>query len=292
MSFFSPEKFNLERSEIKEPWKEEFEIEGKNKIEISFSGKKEKIPDGNLWEINSLKISTPQERSFDFISLLPKNWRIGQIEGILPPERIGDAFCFTFPDAKEIAFFEKARIPKKTYWEEKQSLPPVYENENEGRIVTSWGQIIEYHIIKTPLFSKFLFVILHEIGHSWQKISPKYADMKEKMQQAIKEGGDLSFKEKIDYWKYVVEIEREACAYALKEYRKLKKEGINILPSVKTNKEILETIEYGLKTSLFGKAEYYHFLPKEVIRDVKKKRKTITKKILEYLKNLLIKEGE
>lgn len=303
MEHFNPEKFIFERggpSEKEEPPKketyeelresriEEFEV-GENKIEVHYTGRGRydshiEMP---LWEIAEIKIMTKDGKSFEFSSLLLQKWRFAEAEGdpyLVKEVEIGKAWIQ--PWSKEVVLPKLWRKIERHYFiKEGEEWPPSYHDKEGGRDMTPIGEVIEWKYLKALSDPEALLSLLHEIGHSHQKVPKEYHEMQEMMRVKEKQGEVLSIKERKSYWKYVMNIERDAFAYALHQYRKLKKEGIDILPLATSNQDALEIVRKHLSATL-KVSQPYHFLPKEVLRELKKKKKTIIQKVLEELEKI------
>ena len=295
----NPDKFKpkLEKEELpkKETYEklresriEEFEV-GENKTEAYYTGRERydthiEMP---LWEIADIKVITKDDKNFEFSSLLPQKWSFAEAEGdpyLIEKNIGGKAWVQLW--SKEVVLPKLWRKIERHYFiKEDEELPQSYHDKEGGRDVNSIGsigEIIEWKYLKTLSQPEALLTLLHEIGHSHQKVPKEYHEMKEIMEEKEKQGEVLSIKERKLYWKYVMNIERDAFAYALHQYRKLKKEGIDILPLATSNQDISEIVRKHLSATL-RESQPYHFLPKETLRELKKREKTIIQKVLERL---------
>jgi len=277
---FNPERFNFEK-EPQIPEEPKIEIVKGEEKEIKIDDREEKCS-----EIQSLKILTLEGKEVDFTNFLPPGWKIFEIEGIspkLPPE------YFTRGEMKSIFFYSKGRRLTRHYFvKEGEKLPPPYQDEKGGRRVFPWGEVFEYQIEETKDDPYFLLNILHEIGHArmhggWLDRA-LYSMMLEKEE---KEGVIFSSQKRKKFWEYVIRIEREAWTFALKKYRELKEMGADILPG-KSKSEILEAINLSLSYLLVEPLR--SFLPKEILKEVKKRKPSLLKKLIDFLKEWLEKE--
>ncbi len=247
MRFFNPEKSLFEDKEpaklagfekFREPWIEQIEA-GNNKIEIGYTGYRriEHLYSQKLKEVGKIEIINEQGeqgepgKKFDFSSLLPKNWRF--CERITDTQALSvDPNLLTSHSSKEIWF------------------PDFYFDFDSGKKTKTFSQ------------SKNLFNLLHEIGHSFEPKETiiRKIIIKEKMKAKISKLARIKTKdfptepftgkEKQDYYQYVIGPERDAWAYALRQYRELKRQGIDIFPKEVSNKEILKIVRYYLRSSL------------------------------------------
>lgn len=296
----NPEKFKpkLEKEEppkketyeeLRESRIEEFEVGG-NKIEAHYTGRgrydaRIEMP---LWEIADIKIIAKDDKSFEFSSLLPQKWSFAEAEGdpyLIEKNTGGQAWIQ--PWSKEVVLPKLWRKIERHYFiEEDEELPQPYHDKEGGRDVDPIGEVVEWKYLKALSHPKALLVLLHEIGHSHQKLPKEYHEMRKIIEEKEKQGEVLSTEERKLYWKYVMNIERDAFAYALRQYRKLKKEGIDVLPLATSNQDILEIVRKHLSAAL-KESQPYHFLPKETLRELKKREKPIIQKVLERLEKTL-----
>lgn len=295
----NPEKFKLKPEKEEPPKKEtyeelresrieEFEV-GENKTEAHYTGRgrydaRIGMP---LWEIADIKIIAKDGKSFEFSSLLPQKWCFAEVEEdlYLIEKNIGGG-AWVQSWSKEVVLPKLWRkIEHRYFIKEDEELPQSYHDKEGGRDVDPIGEVIEWKSLKTLSHPEALLVLLHEIGHSHQKVPKEYHEIKKIIEEKEKQGEVLSTKEKKLYWKYVMNIERDAYAYALHQYRKLKKEGIDVLPLATSNQDILEIVRKHLSAAL-KESQPYHFLPKETLRELKKREKTIIQKVLEKLEKI------
>jgi hypothetical protein len=276
---FNPEGFNFEK-EPEAPKVFEIEMLKSKERQIEILEQKEKCR-----EIRSLKITTPEGKEVDFVTFLPPGWKIFEIERTSPepPE------YFTLGEVKSIFFYSKVPSLTKHYFiEEGEKLPLAYQDEKGGREVFPWGEVFEYEIVETQKDPYFLLSILHEIGHArkhgrWFDRA-LYSVMFEKRKKVEKL---TTLEEKKKFWEYVIRTEREAWAFALKKYRELKEMGIDIL-SGKSADEIIDEVNFSFSRLLFVPLK--SFLPKEVLREVKKRRPSFVEKLIDFLKEWFAKE--
>ena len=275
----SPERFSPEEKP-ETPKELKIEILKGESQEMEVIDRKEKCK-----EIRSLKITTPEGNEIDFTTLLPFGWKIFEIEGASGKE----PDYFALGEKKGIFFYSKVtQITKHYFIAEGEKLPLAYQDEKGGREVFPWGEVFEYEIVETQKDPYFLLSILHEIGHARMHGGfldrALYSMMLEKQE---KEGVIFSSQKRKKYWDYVIRVEREAWAFALKKYRELKEVGINIL-SGKSADEIIDEVNFSFSRLLFVPLK--SFLPKEVLREVKKRRPSFVEKLIDFLKEWFAKE--
>lgn len=244
MRFFNPEKSLFENREpakpagfekFKEPWIEQIKTNN-SEIYIGYTGYRriEHLCNQKLREVDKVEIANEQDeqgKKFDFNSLLPENWRFCEIatSGQALP---ADLNLLTRHSSKEIWF------------------PDFYFDLNSGK--------------KAKIFSqpKDLLGLLHEIGHSFESKETiiKRTMVKEKMKAKISKLARMkaenfptelfSEKEKQDYYQYAISPERDAWAYALRQCRKIKRQGIDIFSNEASNKEMLKIARHYLRSGL------------------------------------------
>ena len=209
---------------IQEPSVEQIET-GKNKVKIYYTGRQRLIKsldessDAKAIEVDKIEIINEQNKKFDFSSLLPKNWRFCKLANINKDENLASKInLFTLPTFKEIWF------------------PDSYFDISSLETKKIFSQPSD------------LLSLLHEIGHvsKGEKVIMKQAKEEDK----IKNYFFINKKRKQDYYQYVIIPERDAWAFALRQYRKLKEQGIDIFPPKTSNKQIIEEIHYCLSSYL------------------------------------------
>ena len=278
---------NEEIREEGEPWNEKFEVDG-NQLEICFTGRKESEAETgkDLSEINKIELITPENKRFDFSSLLPEGWKFERIDESSPVFNMGTAHV-----EKSIHIPKSYRETKSRWTAEGEALPPSYQEEDRGREVNPWGEITEWKNVSTLNNPEAPIVLLHEIGHAHQARNRKGEKIRKKIEETEKKEQEkatpisLTRQEMELYYQHVVAIERDAWAYALNKYRELKKEGIDILPKAKTNREVLDIVNNGVNSYLTKIIHYTQF--KEVKRELAKRKKTTIQEILGKLKTIL-----
>ena len=129
-------------------------------------------------------------------------------------------------------------------------FPDFYFEPDEGKKVETFSQ------------SKDQLGLLHEIGHSFEskKVIVERITTKEKMKKIVSKLAGIEAenfpkepfteKEKQDYYQYIIIPERNAWAYALRQYQEIRRQGIDIFPKGTPNQEILKIVRHYLRLSL------------------------------------------
>ncbi len=297
--FRSPEQFNLNRQD-QESRKEDVEIHelGPNRVKIIYGGEERAFDsdffdlseEKNLKRIESIEIETSGGK-INLAEELPPGWKIFQTKGAGKTN-----FMAADPFNRYIIIPEFFRVKKAERWiDDKKDIPPeyeYYENEEGGRRLFPFGLMIEWKNRKTFSKSEDFIRFLHEVGHSHQYLLGQGLKIRHLAKEREKKGLPpiQSFKEAEDYHQQVIAVERGAWAFALREYRRLKERGIDLLPEVESNEDVLKIVKESLENYLEYTKEYYKGLPNITKREWKQKRKTtdnIVTAILEKLRHII-----
>ena len=149
---------------------------------------------------------------------------------------IKDIF-FIQDDGKEISFREHLAIPSDVRMSELQGFwknITRYLPEEKIIVMTKLVISVDSETDKIGLSEFFetdrsLYAFLHELGHVQQPYNKRY----EELEDLAIEGG-LTDKEVEEYLQIVLGAERGAHNFAIKKLRQLRREGIDLEPSLKT----------------------------------------------------------
>jgi len=280
------EKRKIENREFyhttKEPWTEEKEVGG-NQILVHYTGRERYVEEEGKegFEINSLELVTPEGKKIDFASFLPRGWRITRREGsgtigIMTAERGGRT------GYKEVALYDFWHKKHSYFSDEDQPRPEPYQERRKGRTVDVIGFVQEWENIDIFNLPGFPIVLLHETGHAHQsnKTLGEATEVREKTRN--RDITSLSDEELREYYQTYAMTERDAWAYALRKYRELKKQGIDLMPG-KTNKDIFIIIREHLDNILSYKIkDWKRFREKEG-----EDKETVIQRTLNRLKEIL-----
>lgn len=184
-----------------------------------------------LQEITDIEYITSDGKAFFFSNVLPKNWRLIRASSNRMPE----------------SQFDQKRIFYSETMPMLGTFPGLRLSESEKRRVAEMPQITG---------KGFLLILLHEIGHAHTlaELTPEEIErdgnlrksMFFKKMESANAPVTLPPQERKDYEKLVIGNERDAWAWALKNLRRLRREGIDLEPELKTNKDLLEFIHGAL----------------------------------------------
>lgn len=271
MSFLNFEKRNSSKENFEEETEKEEVDLGENRVEIELAGQREfyKHFNADARKIDKMKIIGPEGKSFDIVSLLPKDFAIKRIEGIQSESMVMvhsyKAVFFPKKQRTEILHFLK---------EEDENEPEYYQNEKGGRKKGQFSQsYVEWQNVDTLKRAGAFFDILHEIGHTYIPLSKDEENLRNKLERNLA----FSEEEKKQYFKVVLKTERKAWAYALSKYRQLKKDGIDIFPEAENNEYLFDYISNCLKNYVSA----YYNLQTEGIEE-----KKLIKEVLSCLREL------
>jgi len=281
--FRSPESFPSQTETLRqdgfkqerEPWSEKSKL-GDLDAEIIYSGAEKRKnaksfnnieTDVNVCEVSEIRFINSEGKVLEFSSLLPPEWKFAT-EGPYATNSISNAET----TEKIISFPGYVLDPdrtKITQVPENQDLPQPHDDSRRKFFVSPIDRRVA-EIPATPILEKptAILGILHEIGHIEKGISQEEFYLHQKLE----EKETLRPKEREIYGEIVIRHERDAWAYALKQYRDLKKQGFDLYPQAENNQEILDFVDKCLDT----------YMKKLEIQDSPR----IKRGVMDFIKNL------
>ncbi|MFH0987729.1 MAG: hypothetical protein V1841_02465 [Patescibacteria group bacterium] len=211
------------------------------KQEFEKGASKWSIP-GKTLELRDVKYTSEDGKSISLGSLLPKGWKF---------IKTTELFSGANPEAREIHYAPPTTQTRKTYEVPKdQRLPEEGEyfssRDHIVRLVNRERRKVREDQESFSVSKKGFFLgVLHEIGHA-----NFYTEMTQKERQNYITARKLAGETENNPWavKYIVRDERQAWAWALREFRKLRKGGIDFEPALSSNKEIIKLVESKLSS--------------------------------------------
>lgn len=169
--------------------------------------------------VRELEYVTADGKRWFFSTIVPEGFLLLRWEGE------GGADSYRYGGIRYIGYEDRILIP---YSDERERL-----------------QFVSKPYFETPFA---LLELLHEVGHARQE----FPDEEEKRRLILREKADaqrgLSPLEKKEFVEKVLAEERDAWAYALRQLEKLREEGIDLAPQLKTREEVLAFVHTALLT--------------------------------------------
>ncbi len=195
-------------------------------------------------EIEDIEYETGDGKITSIKSLLPREWKMVRSSFLGMDRPMVASFA-----EKTVAYGENYWIPKAFIVPKGEPLPePVRREDFIREVFPGPRGVLELSSAPQIERNGFFISLLHEIGHS-----QVFENMSEEEQAKFLEHvSDLSNKRKSQYAeqdkKTEIENERKSWAWALKEFRQLKRGGVDLEPELDSPDKLLRGIHAALDT--------------------------------------------
>jgi len=198
-------------------------------------------------EIQDLRYKIKEGKAFSLNTLLPEGWKLVKKAGA---EFIADH------DNKEVIYGNWYTLKREYFVPEGKPMPERVEDEYFFRdVYPEEKKIVEQKFFPAISRRGFFLILLHEIGHAhyYEGRDPigklaMHTIEREEIQKKLSKNLPLSEKEEEFKKKVIIPEERTSWAWALRTFRKLRQQGIDLEPGLPSTKEIRKIVHAALST--------------------------------------------